>query len=1491
MVDVIIPVFNAFEDLERCLASVERHRDGASFRLILVNDASTDARIAPLLERLQQHPWTDTLVLTNERNLGFVQTVNRAMALGTNDVVLLNSDTQVTAGWLSQMLACAATDPHIATVTPFTNNGEICSYPVFCKATPAAQLDADAIADAMAALPSDTPCPDLPTGVGFCLFIRRQALDQLGLFDAEHFGTGYGEENDFCRRAHAANWRNVLCPRAYVLHVGGSSFLSQSSGFKADNLKVLQQRHPDYEDVVRDFIAADPVRPLREAVQQQLAVAQRDMLGQPARAGWLLVTHNFGGGVEKHVQDMAALLGDQVRVEVLRPWGTRGIQLQDPSGVTLRRVAGEAVDFAAMVTELLRSRAYARLHIHHLHGYPPEVMQALQALNLPCDLTLHDFGIYCPQYALSSADGDYCGEPDLAGCEACVARRPNAWQLGAAAWRVRWGQFAQGAQRVFAPSATVRDKVRQHFPNLDITVLPHPPRLDWLAPPKQSIKVLVLGGLSRTKGLNEVVACAQHAKAHGLPLMFVVLGYPEHAVPVWPEMPLQVRGEYADADLPALARLERADVLCFPGRIPETYSYTLDVALALQLPIVATDTGAIAERLRHHIRARLVPVRAPAEVLNRALMDAVPLPPSQPQNPDTLVAAREQTAHLLLAPLQASPTTRWPVVEPLSVLCQELQAPTDMPHESPELPLLALFEHGVECGHLGSRSALKRRLTDITADQVVLQSYETRSGLPWYEYVHQLNMSHEQLRADQARLQNAMQTTERQLAEAQVRIDELLNSTSWRITAPIRNTKEFWKTRVAPAVYKLRKALRLAAKWPLAWRIYREHGLNALLRRMRHKLSPPQPPSRPTLAPPLVDISPLHLATCPAERRPRVSIIIPTYGQHQHSFNCLLSLRDHTDLAEVEIIVVDDCFETPLAQALSQTSGARFVRNPQNLGFIGSCREGSALARGDFILLLNNDVQVCAGWLQSMLDVFDQRPDAGLVGARLVYPDGSLQEAGGIVWRDGSAWNWGRGLDPEHPYYRYLRPADYCSGACLLLRHDDWRTLGGFDPAYMPAYYEDTDLAMRVRAMGKQVYYQPEALIVHHEGISSGTDLDQGVKKHQVINQKTFFARWRDTLASHHNNGVEPRVEADRGAKGWFLVVEACMIAPDEDSGSVRMLAMLELLVELGHKVAFVADNLEYRQPYVRQLQQRGVEVWHGPHIASVAQLLEQEGRHFSHIMFCRHYIAAPYMQDVRRWAPQAKVLFDSVDLHYLREQRMAELEKDAHLLKLSEKTRAQELGVIQQADVTLVVSPVEKALLATETPDARVEVLSNIHEPVAHTPGFDGRDGLLFVGGFQHPPNVDAVRWFLEEVWPTVHQQAPHITVRIVGSKMPDSLKALAGPGIEILGFVADLDPLLARSRMSIAPLRYGAGVKGKVNQAMAHGLPVVATQAAVEGMFLQAGTEVLVAEDAQAFAHAVLQLDCDRTLWETLAAGGKHNIERTFSREVARRALQAVL
>ena len=486
-----------------------------------------------------------------------------------------------------------------------------------------------------------------------------------------------------------------------------------------------------------------------------------------------------------------------------------------------------------------------------------------------------------------------------------------------------------------------------------------------------------------------------------------------------------------------------------------------------------------------------------------------------------------------------------------------------------------------------------------------------------------------------------------------------------------------------------------------ALKVLRDEGPKGVLTRVERKLKELWFRPSVTYDAPPTPIGPLTLETCAPATTPRVSIIIPVYGQHLFTFNCLRSLQQHTSLADVEVIVVDDASPEALGTALEPVQGARFVRNEQNLGFIESCRRGAGLARGEYVVLLNNDVQVTAGWLDALLDVFRLRLDAGVVGARLVYPNGRLQEAGGIVWKDGSACNYGRKDDPERPPYRYLRAVDYCSGACLLLRRADWEALGGFDQAFAPAYYEDTDLAFRVRQAGKRVYYQPEAVIVHHEGVSSGTDITKGVKRHQVRNQQTFFERWQTVLASHGPHGAMTPAEADRG-RPRVLVVDAFLLTPDQDSGSGRLLAMLELLVELGCSVTFVSERLQYKQPYARQLQQAGVQFWHRPYFKSIFFFLEAQAARHDVILFCRHYVAARYLATARRCAPRAKIILDTVDLHYLREQRRAELEHSIARHLKARVTRRQELAMISKADRTIVVSSVEQTLLEQELPAAQ---------------------------------------------------------------------------------------------------------------------------------------------------------------------------------------------
>lgn len=1214
----------------------------------------------------------------------------------------------------------------------------------------------------------------------------------------------------------------------------------------------------------------------------------------------LLVSHGWGGGVEKHLTDVRALLSEAAEVDVLHPTPAEGAELE----VGGPRPGRQHLSGWSNVVACLVDRNYDRVLIHHIHGYPPDILALPAQLASPYDLVLHDFFAYCPQNSLADVTGRYCGEPDLDGCSACLEQRPHPWAMGAAEWRTRMGEFLGAAERVIAPSHFVIDRIQRRFPGIVVEYIPHPPRSDWTDERPPQIKVLMLGGLAPAKGLHQLQACALDAKSRRLPLVFCVLGYLSEAIPTWPELPIQVRGEYRDEDLPSLLAMERADVLWCPGQIPETYSYTLDVALATGLPIVASDFGAIAERLRNRSSAQLLPPQSGPSQWNQALLASAPPQPVPATYANT--AARLAYRDRLMTPVltkQPRPKPRL-ALDLKSVAEPMAPSPTEMPRS-----LQSLFEHGVECGHLESKRALRQRLEEISRDYEVLASYSASSRQPWYVWMSEVDNTLNSLRSTITQLEEErslaeteittlaarLQSARDQLHEleiAKARILEMELSTSWRITAPLRRLAMYGR-RLRNSLVRQGGRLRYTySRLPVAMAILRSEGPGALSRRMRDKLRAPRyVPSRLSNGIELTPIQPLSLATCPEARLPDISIVIPVYGHHDHTFNCLHSLSRHTDLSRVEIIVVDDASPEPAAVALAQITGIRLLCNPENRGFIHSCNRGAAEARGEFLVLLNNDIQVTEGWLQALLDVFALRRDAGLVGARLVYPDGKLQEAGGIVWRDASAWNWGRGGDPDRPEYNYLRAVDYCSGACLAIRASDWRLLGGFDTSFAPAYYEDTDLAFRCRAMGKQVYYQPLATVVHFEGVSSGTDVSAGVKRHQVANQAKFLARWQSVLANHRVNGTSPELEMDRRSQRHVLVVEACMITPDQDSGSVRMLAILELLQELGCRVSFVAENLEFRQPYVDQLRQAGVEVWHYPYINSVEQLLEERGGRYDCVMFCRHYIATPHLAHVRRLARRATVVFDTVDLHFLREQRLAELENSPSLMSTAEATRRQELAAIAAADITLVVSPVEQALLAQLAPQADVRVLSNIHEPKPESPGFHERDGILFVGGFRHPPNVDAVLWFLDHVWPLIRQALPELEFTIVGSNMPDTINSLSRPGVKIAGFVADIEPMLDAARISVAPLRYGAGVKGKLNQAMAHGLPVVATGVAAEGMDLKCGEELLVADSPEAFAAAVVRLYGDESLWQRLAAGGRNNIHRHFSRAVAKRVLAGIL
>ncbi|WP_371280545.1 glycosyltransferase [Dokdonella sp.] len=629
----------------------------------------------------------------------------------------------------------------------------------------------------------------------------------------------------------------------------------------------------------------------------------------------------------------------------------------------------------------------------------------------------------------------------------------------------------------------------------------------------------------------------------------------------------------------------------------------------------------------------------------------------------------------------------------------------------------------------------------------------------------------------------------------------------------------------------------------------------------------------------------------PGNAEPQVSIIIPVHNKFAYTAACLRSLAAHAGPTPFEVIVVDDLSTDSTEQRLGQIDGIRVLRNAENLGFVGSCNAGAGIARGEYVLFLNNDTLVTPGWLEALLRCFEEAPDAGLVGARLIYPDGRLQEAGGIIFSDGSGWNYGRFEDPEDSAYEFLREVDYCSGAAILLPRVLFERLGRFDSRYAPAYYEDTDLAFAVRAAGLKVYYQPRSRVVHFEGITAGTDTGSGMKRYQVVNQAKFLDKWSDALRMQPKPGTPIHVAASHRASRRILIIDAVTPMPDQDSGSLRMVNLMRVLRRNGCHVVFMASNRAWTEGYTQDLQALGVEVLYHPFNNDPAALFRERGAEFDAILLSRHYVAAEFVGLARMYAPKARLVFDTVDLHYLREQRAAELEGRADLARESERTRAQEISIMRACDVTLVVSPVEKEILANDAPGVAVDVLSNVHEVYGCRRPYQERRDLLFVGGFQHPPNSDAVLWFAREIFPRVLERIPDLRLNVIGSKVTPAIQALASENLIVHGFVDDIAPAMDSARISIAPLRYGAGVKGKVNMAMSYGLPVVATPMAVEGMHVRPGEEVLVATEADAFAQAIVELHGNEALWNRLSANGLANVREHFSFEAAEKAIRRII
>lgn len=600
------------------------------------------------------------------------------------------------------------------------------------------------------------------------------------------------------------------------------------------------------------------------------------------------------------------------------------------------------------------------------------------------------------------------------------------------------------------------------------------------------------------------------------------------------------------------------------------------------------------------------------------------------------------------------------------------------------------------------------------------------------------------------------------------------------------------------------------------------------------------------------------------EKNPKVSIVIPCYNQIYYTYHCLKSISKFTNDVSYEIIIADDVSYDGTRVLDKYVENINVVHNAVNMGFLGNCNNATKYANGEYILFLNNDTRVTENWLSSLVSLIESDRTIGMVGSKLVFPNGMLQEAGGVIFNNGTGCNYGKFDDSKKPEYNYVRDVDYVSGASLMLSKELWNDIGGFDKLYYPAYCEDSDLAFEVRKRGLRVVYQPKSVVYHYEGVSNGTDVecDTGLKHYQIINNKKLREKWKNELISHPEYSKNKTLICNRDRiadKKVVLVIDHMVPEYDKDAGSKTTFQYLKMLVNKGYIVKFLPDNFYQSEPYTEALQQLGIEVMYGiDYKKSIFKWIIDNQNFIDVVYLNRPHISEKYIDYIKE-NTNIKVIYYGHDLHFLRENREYEITKNEINLLESDRWKKTELDIMKKSDVVYYPSFVEENLIKSIDSTINVKAINAyiLEKPELNEINFDDKNGLMFVGGFNHRPNVDAVVWFANEIYPIIRKKLD-IPFYIAGSNPPKSVLELSKiDGVVVKGYLSEeeLNSLYQTSKMVVVPLRYGAGIKGKVIETMAKGIPFVTTSTGAEGI-KKINDYVPVVDDSEEFAEKVIEL-----------------------------------